>query len=318
MVTVSKTWTSTLNVDLGSSDQGVQYQVILREWVNQLTSAGWAVTRCSDSVSVGTTNLWLANSNVVWGSAAQARSWIVLSAPTTWGSPSAGLRFHLLIDCTNTAPDTTPQSIYISLGTLNFSGSGTTTARPTIAAGGVERVTSSHNILNWATPSAGRAHFWRTSNGDVYVFSKLTTDAAMTSGVLLVDPGANARGANRATYWVGVGTLSRPASGWNVFALDASTTSGSAQLVSPADLGDSWVSGLDASGEIGLFPGYLGLDTNVANLSRYLGYLPDVWFMSGSNTALFNFVDPSDTDPTVLRGFNQMALPVPSGAPALQ
>lgn len=318
MVATNKTWTSTLNVSLGSdTDQGVQYATFMLAWVAQLIAAGWTVVRSSNGVTVANSNLWAVLADIVWGGAAQARSWIVLQAPVGWGAPSTGLRFHIFIDCRNTAPDTTPQEYFAGLSTLAYTG-GTTSAAPT-TTGAVQNTLGSARCLDHATPSAARVSFWRTADGDVLWFTKLTSDTAFRSTYWLVDP-IFARGANRAMrahFWGGITFGNIGTSSYcGGFSIDGLATAG-LTLSSDVSFTSNWTSGQDAAGQEA-FLGVRAVGNNAGLAARYLDILPDIWgFAIG---APWSYSDTGDTDPVRLRGLgsNNFALPVPAGAPALE
>lgn len=331
MVTTSKTWTSTLNVSLAAGSQVTQYQTFMLEWANQYLAAGWTHVRSSNSLTTSATNLWLTTADIVHGlsSSSQARSWIILQSPASWGAPTGGGRYYVAIDCQVLASSTTPQTchFYFSTDVISEAVSTPTITALTHNANRTHLETSNMNVFAWTTgaTAAGYMSFWRTSSGDVFFFTKLATSASYTSAQVVLDP-TNARGNWRATagftrnqtpainilfdssYWFGfleTGASSIPNNGVAVSQVSAALTMNAWSGAS---------GGQDSAGDV-MYSQMIGA-VNVGTVlnRRFYGVIPDVWV---TRNTTFSFDDTSDTDPVVLRGFNGLALPVPTGTGAL-
>ena len=331
MVTTVKTWTATINRTLGSTtDQGVQYQNFMYEWSEQLILAGWTHVRSSNGTAVDTgTNLWTGPADIDWGvPTGESRSFIILQAPASWGAPVGADRFHLAIDCQNTSSDTTPQNCTVYFATNAITAT-TTSAALGFTSSRYHGFVSSISVLGWAAPAAARASFWRTSTGDVLWFTKLVSDAEFTRGGYVFDP-IYARGSWRGiagmatstpTYtipWTG-GNTSGNSIGFTAAGASNSATAYPVTFVSPAHEFTSWgsgaIRGADNDGSVMFSQAIAGGNQTTQSIRRYYGTLPDIWF---TQSDAFNLSDAGDTDPIVLRGFNNIALPVPTGTAALE
>lgn len=328
MVAVTKTWTSTLNVALAAGTQVSQYQTFMLAWANEFLAAGWTHVRSSNSLTTSATNLWLTTADIVHGlsTSSQARSWIILRSPASWGAPTGGGYYYVAIDCQVLASSAAPQSCHFYFSTAAISEAVST---PTITAlvhtaASTHLETSNMNVLAWTTgavSAAGYMSFWRTSSGDVFAFTKLATSSSYTSAAVVLDP-TNARGSWRGT--VAVSRNSTPSitvpftTTWSGFldtgAASSSNNGVSITQVSAANSMSSWNDGRDSANEV-MYSQMIGA-ANSATLSnrRYYGVIPDVWV---TRNTTFSFDDTSDTDPVILRGFNGLALPVPTGTGAL-
>ena len=332
MVTTSKTWTSTLNFALNTTDQAVQYREFMLELSNQLIAAGWTVMRsCDGTATTSGTNLWTSTAAIVYGvtASSQARSWNIFRAPATWGSPTGGGYFYYVLDCQHTNASANPQSYfaYFSTSLPTEAGSNPHTTALTTSSTQTHAFTSNNEIFGWTAAVASYASFWRTSSGDVVWFTKRGTDASYTRCGGVIDP-TNARGSWRgtaitslnatpdittpwatSTRWVGMET-----DGTN----SSANTGVSVTASSPAHTATSWAGGTipggDSAGDI-MYSQMIGLVDSTTDFNRrYYGVIPDIWVTRSST---FSFNDTSDTDPVILRGFNGIALPVPTGAGAL-
>jgi hypothetical protein len=331
MVTTSKTWTSTLNFALNTTNQSTQYKEFMLELSDQLIAAGWTVVRSCDSLTTSGTNLWTSTTAIVYGvtASSQARSWNIFRAPATWGSPTGGGYFYYVLDCQHTNASSNPQSYfaYFSTALPTEAVSNPTTTALTFNTSQTHAFTSSSEIFSWTAAVASYASFWRTSSGDVLWFTKRGTDGSYTRCGGVIDP-TNARGNWRGTAFIS-GTLSpsitipwSTSARWVGLETDGTNVSTNAGLTvtasSPAHTASSWnggtIAGADSAGDV-MYSQMIGLVNSLTDFSRrYYGVIPDIWVTQSSS---FSFDDTSDTDPTILRGFNGIALPVPSGTGAL-
>lgn len=319
MVTTVKTWTATLNNNLGSvSDQLVQYQTAMFNFVDKLLLAGWEVTWSTDGTQQGATNYWTSASTILVAAPGVAHSMIILQAPVAWGNPTSGNRYHLFLSCEDSAPSPNPNDFYFIFAPSTITCSSTTT-KPTSPTSSDGAVASTARLLNWTTVGAGRASYWHTTStyqGDAFIFTKLTTSNYFTQGFAVIDP-IYARGNNRGlvVFQSSSALLELSGSLVGCSAANATSTSTSVSLNFPSV--GNWTDGKDASGAVGYWPIFV-TNNGAGQLSRYFGYLPDIWGSSATAAENWNYNDTSDLGSVVLRGLNGVGLPVPSTAPALE
>jgi hypothetical protein len=320
MVTTVKTWGSNLNHALGSTtDQVVQYRNAIYELKAAFLAAGWTVAWSTNGTSQALlTDYWTNAASIVVAASGTAHSMIILQAPAGWGSPASGAAYHLLLSAEDSSPSTNPDEMFFILSPQVFTTTSLTT-KPTVATS-VGAISQTARILDWTTAAEGRASYWYTTGthqGDVFVFSKLLTSGSFTRSFAVVDP-LYARGSNRAlaswtpnqlTNWYSIPTFHGSAAN--------ASASNVAALVTPASGTSAWTSGADSSGQAGYMP-IFATQNSTGQSARYYGYLVDVWSLTGGTSALWNYDDTGDADAVVLRGFNNIGLPVSSTAPALE
>lgn len=320
MVTTVKTWSTNLNHALGSTtDQVVQYRNAMYELKAAFLAAGWTVAWSTNGTSQALlTDYWTNAASIVVAASGTAHSMIILQAPAGWGSPASGARYHLLLSAEDSAPSTNPDQFYFILSPQVFTTTSLTTA-PTVATS-VGAISQTTRILDWSSAAEGRASYWYTTGtyqGDVLAFTKLLTSGSFTRSFAVLDP-LYARGNNRAIVVYTTNQLlnwySGPSFGGS--AANASA-SGAIAFITPASSTSSWTGGADSSGQAGYMP-IFSTQNSTGQSARYYGYLVDVWSLTGGNNALWNYDDTGDADAVVLRGFNNIGLPVSSTAPALE
>ena len=314
MVTTIKSWTETLNDDLGSAvSMTVQYQNAMHELLQQFLAAGWTITWSTDGSSQGATNYWANPGDIVIAASGVAHSMIVLQAPVGWGNPTSGNAYHLFLSCEDS---TGTNEFFFILHSSTITASSLTT-KPATPTGAVGAQTL---LFQWTVAAAGRASYWRTNTpnhpGDIFLFTKLLTSPNFTQVFAVLDP-IYARGNNRGLILyspVGLTSFHNASIGGTAQNASAAITP-TMQTISTITA--SWTAGADANGEAGYFPIFCA-NNGTAQNARYYGYFPDVWGLSGSSSALWNFSDTNDSDPVILRGFNNVGLPVSSAAAALE
>lgn len=320
MVAISKSWrTPRINLTLGStSDQVVQYQQGMLELKDEFLAAGWTVERCSNGTTVGATDLWgvasnTANrANIVFAAEGTAHSWVVLLAPSTLGQPTGADRFRLLINCTNAAGDTTPNTFAASLF-LRAPTTGTT-ANASTASAGPSTVAITIQFLPTNTAQAARMHLLTTTTGELVVLTKTLADTAVTSFF------AVCVGSDEDPYSLQIAHSSSLANALNAlistnvrhFTGDGLTASGPNTLgQSRAGLKSSWSDPRNWRGEVEWNP-VVFVSNTTGTASRDLGAVADWYMLGGPSSGGFNVVDAADTDAWRLRGFGVFAFPLPS------
>ena len=304
MVTTDKSWTSTLNVSLGSSPFSMtgQYQQLLISLKDQFILAGWTVQRCSNGTTAGATDLWGSTlANVVHGTTG-ARSWIALGAPSGYANGSA---YSILIEAYSTAAPTNPTTYRIYTSSTAFTG-GTTTAIPTGGTGATTARTynTSYNT-GTDTPVQAYVNFWRTTAGDVLWINKQvsTMTYARFGGVFDAD---NARSTANRLLLLEDSTDPFHVPSVYGYATDNSVVFGATAL-SRASTVTSWPNGQDSTANVGYFPLFAMNNGTSSLVARDYGILPDIWGVS-SNTP-DNATDATDTDPMRLLTIGGIALP---------
>lgn len=151
-------------------DQAVQYREAIFAAKTAFLAAGWAVERCSDSVSAASSDLWLTAANIVNAAAGSAHSWIVMVSPIGW-LPNSG-QIRVTLDCIAPTPDTTPQLWQVYFQNASHGATGTNTDRPPAVGTETAILTVGQDIIPWPTAVAGRYTTWTTARGDVMMIIK--------------------------------------------------------------------------------------------------------------------------------------------------
>lgn len=199
MVTPARTWfddTNNLMSPAARFDQGAQYRETFLALVNIFIAAGYTPVLSTNSVNAPSAgNQILTTADVVWGNAAQVRSWIVFQSTAAAGGGSS---FYVQLGAENTNTDVTPQDIRLRMATAAYTG-GSTTAFPTGGTGD-QSVQTGTGLLTWnTTPIQGQwSAFW-TSEGDIWFLTKPLGVAFFTTAIIFRTAGGdNGRGDFRA------------------------------------------------------------------------------------------------------------------------
>lgn len=179
MVALSKNWTTlAINQAFSSAvDQAVQYREAFYWFVEAHRLAGWTVVASSNGVVANAADNIASPADVVYGNAAQARSWAVLQPPAAfWGYAGAPEFGFLMVSAFNVNTDTTPQEIearWVSDGTWDGAAY-VVTANPTANTATYPGLTNTQfgsgfrtTFVPWAAPVAGYAAWWASDEGDV-------------------------------------------------------------------------------------------------------------------------------------------------------
>lgn len=200
MVTTIKTWYDDINNIFSSASQPQHYREAFFYLKQTYLSANWTVTLSCDSINApSASDQILTPANVVWGNAAQARSWIVLRSPVGWCSS----QIEVLLGADNSNASATPTTYTVRSATSAYSG-GSVTTYPTAPTG--FQTNSGTNLLFHTANLYAQWSAWWTADGDVYfgvkpigtTFSFTTFHVSRSDGGF-VDGG---RGAFRAMNWV--------------------------------------------------------------------------------------------------------------------
>jgi hypothetical protein len=325
MVAIVKSWrTPRINLTLGSTtDQVIQYQQGMLELKDEFLAAGWAVERCSIGPATpggvpGTTDLWgvasnAANrANIVFAAEGTSHSWIVLLAPASLGQPTGADRFRLLLNCTNAAGDTTPNTFAASMF-LRASTTGTLLNAPTASAGPSTTALTIQLLLT-NTAQAARMHLLTTTTGELVMMTKALADTAVTS-IFAVCVGSDedpyslqivhSSSLTNASNAINVMTI-RHFTGDGLTAIGTSTTAQSRAAAKSA-----WTDPRNWHGEVEWNP-IIFISNATGTASRDLGAVADWYMLPGPASGAFNVVDAADTDAWRLRGFGVLAFPLPA------
>lgn len=304
MVTTDKTWTSTLNVSLGSSpfNMTAQYQQLLISLKDQFLAAGWTVQRCSNGASVGATDLWGSTlANIVHGTTG-ARSWIALGAPASYAGGSA---YSILIEAYSTAAPTNPLTYRIYTSSTAFT-SGATNTLPTGGIGSTTARTfyTAYNTVS-DTPVQLYVNLWRTTAGDVlWVTKQVSTMTYARFGAVFDADNARST-ANRLLLLEDSTSPFYGPSSYG-YATDNSSVF-SATPLSRASSTSLWPLGQDSTANVGYFPLFVLNNGSTSLTARDYGILPDIWGVSTATPD--NATDATDTDAMRLLTVGSIALP---------
>jgi len=161
LISKSLTWsTSTTTITTGTADERSAAMLFFIK--QQLDAHGFSVVLSSDSSSSGASDYWVTSANVVWNTAGNARSWVVLEHST------AG--YQICIDCISSAASNTALIELIISYSGAFAG-GSTTARPTATDEWV------HPTTSWTAEGSGerRGVFSYDSTNQFYYFVQATS-----------------------------------------------------------------------------------------------------------------------------------------------
>jgi hypothetical protein len=156
--TLDKTWEFDLNNVLNSGVAVTNIKDALLALKTAIVAAGWSVVASSDAVAYGNSDKWIDTGDLVWNTAANARSWCELQA-------DFGLNvFRVLLECQTSSVASYPGSLKVSVAQDAFTG-GTTTVSPT---------STSETIISTAASSAATQFFpnnttqtvWHSINSD--------------------------------------------------------------------------------------------------------------------------------------------------------
>lgn len=291
MVATVKTWSDDINNVFSSVSVADHYREAFFYLLQTFLSAGWTVTLSCDSVNTpSASNQILSPANVVWGNAAQARSWFVVRSPVGWCST----QIEVMVGAENINTDVSPNTITLRSATSAYAG-GSTTTYPAAPTGFQTNPGTSlifHQVDQLAQWSA-----WWTADGDIYFGTKpVATTPTFTSFIVLRSDGGFAdggRGPIRALVWVAVGnttnalnyaTINNNWQGWNT---NGTIIIGGAQLVQvPADV-LTYRNSRDTSQSVTpAFP--IFLCNPAATSARYYGIWLDVWAIPLGNPTMFS------------------------------
>lgn len=149
------TWTTSFNNVPGQASVTAQAQNVALALKNLILAAGGSVIGSSNSVAAGldAVDRWAAASDLVWNSAGNAHSWIVLR--------DAHDLYWLIACSTGTG---SPHLVNVTFGTTSFTG-GSVTADPTAITAGNMRSLANKQFLR-STLANSKFHTWRSDRGD--------------------------------------------------------------------------------------------------------------------------------------------------------
>lgn len=320
MVAIVKPWrTPRINVDLGSStDQVIQYAQAMLELKDELLACGWTIERMSNGSTVGTTDLWgvatnpANRANIVYAAEGTAHSWAVMLAPALLGRPAGADRYRILINCTNAAGDTTPNTFTATM-LLRAGTTGTTANAPTASAG-PSTLAITIQFLPWGTTSAARLHLLSTTTGEIVFMTKLLTDTSVAQVTALCV------GSDEDPYSLQIlhsSSMSNASSVINAMTvrcfdgLGSSALNTSISAQSRAALKSSWSDTRNWRGENEWNP-IIFVSNGTGTAARDLGGVADFYMLPGPSGSAFNVVDAGDADAWRLRGFGSVAFPLPA------
>lgn len=178
--TITKTWQHNVNQALATTSNVVNdAKAALYAIKNSLVSFGsapWTVVRSSNSTSAGASDYWSSASSVVFATAGNAHSWIILQQTgITGGGPT-----QLLLDCGYTGP-----GLRLAVSPSGVYAGGTTTASPT-ATDNMDLITAGvtywcpasavNMVLNVSMTSTGSStRFWLLSSGSRWLWTTIDT-----------------------------------------------------------------------------------------------------------------------------------------------
>jgi len=172
--TKEKIWQFNVN-QLHAATDSVYHDCQLMLWqiVTAMTgfaSSAWVARISSDSVAEGAGNRWVSSANVVWNTAGNAHSWIVLTNAAGW---------EILFDCNATVANCSKLTIIFN-PTAAWDNVGSNTAAPTPTAGKFYTFKTGGTWNTYALTgiAGGRVHVMMTTDG------QCTRVAAYSAGIL--------------------------------------------------------------------------------------------------------------------------------------
>lgn len=311
------TWTQPDPVNVlvpftSSVDQALQYKQIGYALIVAIRTLPGA-TRIfeSNSVTASAAQNIASATDIVFAAEGVAHSYAVYQLATDE---------YIVVNFTNAAGDATPQSVTLYKSTSAYTLTGTPTlTRPTPAVAGRENSAITWNMIPWAAAVAGDFTILTTSEGSLYCFVKANGGGAFIAWFFI-----HRSGTSRGNFPIMIGASSSASVDqvtWTILIASASwrasQTDGTAinlgVLSSNAALFSSWISGLDASGNVPKFSVVAGNNGSASAAQRYLGALTDVVGIP-ANVA-FNAGDPADVTGTHrLRSFGDLMFPLLDGS----
>jgi len=307
----SKTWIFSPNIVIPNAGSQIltSQATMWRLKEEMVNTFGWTVHSSSNSVTVASSDLWVAPSNIVFGPG--ARGWIVLNMPF------AG---QLLIDCYANGASGDESAVYFSPGSL-FSG-GTTSVSPTSA----DKLTlvstvaprlflsydsANQRVLHLMQSSDGKNfRFVQMSGGKVYTFLSLeelqSPHANLQNGSVYSAYGSLSNGFTYANYQRGARYTARLA-GVEVVAM--LVTAGCSGL----GLGEVWNVN-DIDGNLPNLPPQV-FSITAGNLAM-LGNMQDMW-MGPSLSVNTGDTYPSAALARQFMQFNHIIIPWDGSVPVV-
>lgn len=289
-------------------------EVLYRIKNRLITSCGVTVVSSSDSVTSSASDNWSDYTDVVFATAGNAHSWIVLSFS------SIETNYQLCIDCSETSTTTEQFSVYLSVSS-GFTG-GSITARPT-ATDEITVVNSS----GWGVPNAADTlaakRAWSvicsSDNSSVFVLFHysnqpygiwLLSKASNTPSGHSTDGIALIRGGSISS----IPTVSILRNAANISCSVDGQSSPMYVTSSYANvdiLSTSYFNrfGIDSSNQILMF-GHSLVSSNVSRSGSY-GYVPDLYWVNPSHVDYLHIYQSNGTSVGWVI-FGDMAIPTPS------
>jgi len=214
MPTLERIWTNSQN-NVPADETTIEKQGanVLLAMKNTFVSAGWTVTQSSNGLTTAASDLWSVYTDVTYGAAAVAHSWIVLESPTDY--PSTGNQVYFAIEW-NTSTD---YGCYFYLATGDWTGGTTSTL-------GV----SGGNEVSWDIGIAGivptilspiKYNLSYNTTGDVIFYVNQNSTGRVAWGLIINKlDGADPSDDYPLYSYIGAATnptWSQPACGYNTF-----------------------------------------------------------------------------------------------------
>ena len=169
-----------MNQPFTSTTQSALFTESLFHIKDALVTAGWTVTRSSNTSSVSDSDLWLTASDVIQNSGGSG-SWIALSSPL--GFTSSAL--HILLSSGSAISDSSPNLFVVQYSTGPYVG-GSTTSFPTPSARfNVDPGTFTFFINSIPATGTHRFNSWSWDDGSVWFLIKNSLQDDFLSGFIL-------------------------------------------------------------------------------------------------------------------------------------